>query len=153
MQNWVATLALLIWPLVVLSLYRALPVARATIWSILAAYLLLPVNASIKIEGIPQFDKTSIPALAAVGCLLIGGQRLQWLRRPGLAEVLILTFIFSPIISALQNGDAISLPERTIPGETLYDGASAAVAQLIYLIPFLLGRQLLRDTQHTEEIL
>jgi hypothetical protein len=153
MQNWVATLALLIWPLVVLGLYRALPAARATIWAILAAYLLLPVNASIKIEGIPQFNKTSIPALAAVACLLIGGQRLQWFRRLGLAEVLVLVFIFSPLITALQNGDAIGLANRTIPGETLYDGASAATIQLIYLIPFLLGRQLLRESQHTEEIL
>jgi hypothetical protein len=139
--------------LVVLGLFRTLPIARATIWSILAAYLLLPVNASIKIEGVPQFDKTSIPALAAVACLLICGQRLQWLRRLGFAEVLMLVFMFSPMISSLQNGDAIPLPNRTIPGETLYDGASAVVSQLIYLIPFLLGRQLLRDPQHTEEIL
>jgi hypothetical protein len=72
-QNWFATLALLAWPFVALWLYQTRPVNQATLWTILGAYLLLPVGASIKLaEGIPQLDKTSIPNLAAfVGCLLI----------------------------------------------------------------------------------
>lgn len=154
MPNWFAIIALLTWPLVVLWLYKALPPGRATIWAFLCAYLLLPVNASLKIEGIPQFDKVSLPALAAlVGCLLIARRRLHLLRQPGLIELLIIGFIFSPLITAWQNGDAIPLADRTIPAETLYDGMSAATGQLIILIPLLMGRQLLSGSQENEDIL
>ena len=59
-QNWFATVALLAWPFVALWLYQTRPVNQATLWTILGAYLLLPVGASIKLaEGIPQLDKIS----------------------------------------------------------------------------------------------
>ena len=69
-QNWFATLALLAWPFIALWLYHTRPVNQATLWTILGGYLLLPVGASVKLaEGIPQLDKISIPALAALaGC-------------------------------------------------------------------------------------
>ena len=85
-QNWFATLALLAWPFVALWLYQTRPVNQATLWTILGGYLLLPVGASIKLaEGIPQLDKISIPALAALaGCFFFArrpcdfGTDLDW---------------------------------------------------------------------------
>ena len=92
MQNWIASLALLTWPLVVLWLYKTLQVGPATVWAFLAANLLLPVHAMIKVEGIPQFDKSSIPALAAIiGCLMIARQRLKWFGRSVLLKFLFLS--------------------------------------------------------------
>ena len=55
--NWVAYIALLIWPGVALYLYSSLPFGKATLWTILGAYLLLPVGAQIKFAGVPAFDK------------------------------------------------------------------------------------------------
>ena len=79
-QNWFATLALLAWPVVALWLYQTRPVNQATLWTILGGFLLLPVGASIKIaEGIPQLDKISIPALAAViGCFFFARRDLRF---------------------------------------------------------------------------
>src|SRR5262245_60825894 len=76
--NWFASVALLCWPLVALWLYNSRPVGRAFIWTILGGYLLLPVGASIKIEGIPAFDKVLIPNLAALaGCLLVAPRKVR----------------------------------------------------------------------------
>ena len=79
-QNWFATIALLAWPIVAFWLYSTKPVNQATLWTILGGYLLLPVGASIKLaEGIPQLDKISIPALAALaGCFFFAKRRLRF---------------------------------------------------------------------------
>jgi hypothetical protein len=69
--NWIAYFALLIWPVVALILYSRLPIGRATLWTILGAFLLLPVGAEIKFAGVPGFDKQSISNIAAlIGCVL-----------------------------------------------------------------------------------
>src|SRR5262245_38695384 len=92
--NWFAILALLSWPAVALCLYFKRPVAQATLWTILGAQLLLPVGAVIKFEGIPQFDKISIPNLAAlIGCLLVMRRPLRIWNEFGIAGILILMFV------------------------------------------------------------
>ena len=68
--NLATTLALLSWPLVAVFLYKTRPVGQATLWTILGAYLVLPVGANIKFAMIPQLDKNSIPnILAFLGCM------------------------------------------------------------------------------------
>ena len=64
--NWIAYIALGLWPLVALYLYSTRPIGQATVWTILGGFLLLPVGADIKIEQVPPFDKMSIPNLAAL---------------------------------------------------------------------------------------
>jgi hypothetical protein len=155
MQNWFATLVLILSPLVILWLYKIQPAGTATIYAILGSYMLLPVGASIKIaEGIPQFDRVSIPALAALfGCRVVAAKRLRWFRHFGIVEVAMLVFLLSPLVTIELNRDPIVLPNRTIPGETFYDGLSAVFTQFIVLIPFLLGRELLRNAENNKEIL
>src|SRR5262249_39052253 len=58
-----------------------------------------------------------------------------------------------PFITAELNGDPIVLADRTLPAETHYDALSAVVAQLIFLLPFFLGRHLLRGSADNEEVL
>src|SRR5262245_12241516 len=107
--NWFASVALLCWPLVALWLYSSRPVGRAIIWTILGGYLLLPAGASIKIEGIPPFDKVSIPTVAAfIGCLLVARDKVRLWNRFGLAEILILILLINPFITSMLNGDAIA---------------------------------------------
>src|SRR5262245_3508864 len=152
--NWFAFFMLLSWPLVALCLYYTRPVNQATLWTILGAQLLLPVGTAIKFEGIPQFDKISIPNLAAlIGCLLVMRRPLRIWSGFGLAGILILMFVVGPFITAELNGDPIVLAGRTLPAETHYDALSAVVAQFIFLFPFFLGRQVLRSSADNEEIL
>jgi hypothetical protein len=150
--NWIATFALLFWPIVVLWLYYSRPVNQATLWAILGASLLLPELAAIKFPGVPQFDKISIPSLAAlVGCLLLARSPLRFWSRFGFAEVLLAMSIIAPFITSELNSDPIFYPGFVLPAESHYDALSAVVAQLIFLLPFFLGRQLLRSSaDHTE---
>jgi hypothetical protein len=150
----IATAGLLVWPVVVLVLYRARPVGQATLWAILGGYLLLPVGASIKLEMIPQFDKGTIPNLAALlGCTLIAGRAVRWTNGLGLPEALLLLVLAGPFVTSALNTDAIPVGERVLPGVGPYDAASAVMAQFLFLIPFFLGRQFLRDAEGNADIL
>jgi hypothetical protein len=152
--NWVAYLALLIWPVVALFLYSKLPVGRATLWTILGAYLLLPVGAEIKFAGVPAFDKQSIPNLSALICCTIFTGRFPRFRRGfGLAEVLILLLLIGPFITSMLNTDAIRIGKTTLPGVGSYDALSASVEELIFILPFFVGREFLRNSEDNAEIL
>ena len=135
--NLFAILTLALWPLVAIILYTHKPINRATLWTILGAQLLLPVGASIKFEGIPQFDKVSIPNLAAlVGCILV-------MRRPPQESGVVsasLRFSLNVSLGAfyyrrIERRSDIS-PQQILPAETHYDALSAVVLQFISLIPF-----------------
>src|SRR4051794_24081234 len=135
--NWFAFVALLAWPVVALWLFHARPVNAALLWTILGGYLLLPVGASIKFEGVLPLDKSSIPNLAAlVGCLFIARRSLRLFHGFGIAEVLILMLLVGPFITSALNGDTIRIGERVLPGVGSYDGLSAAVGQFIFVLPF-----------------
>lgn len=153
MKSTTATLALLIWPLVAVGLFRTLPRIQATLWTFVGAQLLLPVGEVIKIEAIPQFDKASIPSLCAFLACLFSGYRAIERRRVGVAEVLIFLFVFGPVATSLLNGDAIIAGPLVIPGVGIYDSGSAVEASLIALLPFFVGRSLFRSPQDIEQVL
>src|SRR5215472_17353337 len=100
--TWIATIALLLWPVVTLWVYHTRPIGQTTLWTILWAQLLLPVGALIKLApGIPQLDKTSLPNLAALpGCVLCSPRPLRFWNRIGLAELLLLMLIIGPFITS-----------------------------------------------------
>lgn len=152
--NAVTTLALLSWPVVALFLYKTRPIAQATLWTILGAYLLLPVAAVIKFKMIPGFDKSSIPSLAALfGCVIVYGRSKRFFHGFGLAEMLIVTLLIGPFITCELNADPIRVGPLVFPGLDSYEAGSTVIAQVIVLIPFFLGRQILRNRTDTEEIL
>src|SRR5215831_754798 len=125
--NLFAYIALLSWPVVALYLYSTRPIGRATLWTILGGYLLLPVGANIKFEMIPAFDKYSISSLVAlVGCVFVARQLPRVWHRFGLAEFLILMFVICPFITSELNTDPIKAGPRILPGESHYDALSAA---------------------------
>ena len=152
--NWFAYFALLIWPLVAWYLYSRLPISRATLWTILGAYLLLPVGATIKFEGIPGFNKESIPNLAAlICCVLYAGRLPKFFRGFGIAKVLLLALFIGPFITSMLNTDPIRIEATFLPGIGNYEALSAAAAQFIFIVPFFLGRQFLRGSEDNIDIL
>jgi hypothetical protein len=151
--NNFAYFSLIAWPLVALYLYRSRPAAAATMWTILAAQLLLPVGTFFKFEMIPQFDKTSIPNLCAlVGCTLVAQLRPRRTNGTVVVEVLILLCVVGPFLTSLFNGDPIYIGVTVLPGVGAYDGISAVISQVIMLIPFFLGRQFFRSTADTQNL-
>jgi hypothetical protein len=153
--NWFAIAALMLWPVVAISLYLKQPVGRATLWTILAAQLLLPAGAGIKLEGIPQFDKISIPNLMVlVGCLIVARRSLRIWTTLGIVQFFVVMSLIGPFITAELNGDPVALSNgKILPAETHYDALSAVVGQFLLLIPFFVGRQILRSPRDTAEIL
>jgi hypothetical protein len=151
--NLTAYLALIFWPLVAVLLYRFKPPAQATLWTILAAQLLLPVGTFFKFEMIPQFDKNSIPSLCAlIGCMVVARRRLHLWNGFGFLEMLLCTYLASPIVTSLLNGDPVGIGRTVLPGVGIYDGLSAMLSQLVTLVPFFLGRQFLRNADDLYEI-
>src|SRR5690349_15332091 len=88
--NLFAYLALLSWPFVGLYLYSRLPVAQATVWTILGGYLLLPVGAEFHLQFLPSFNKSSIPNLTALlGCAIYARRLPTFFRGFGLMEFFV----------------------------------------------------------------
>src|SRR4029079_16369220 len=107
-ENWFATFALLSWIMVALWLYSSRPIGQATLWTILGAQLLLPVGALVKAApGIPQFDKTSIPNVAALVVFILVTRKLRFWYRWGVPEVLLIISLVSPFLTSELNGDVI----------------------------------------------
>ena len=149
-----AYIALLIWPVVAFYLYSTRPISQATLWTILGGYLLLPVGTQIKFEMVPAFDKHSIPNLAALICCAFYTRRLpKFFRGFGFAEVLILLILIGPLITSMLNTDPIRIGETFLPGVGPYDAGSATIAAFIFILPFFLGRQFLRNSENNVEVL
>jgi hypothetical protein len=152
--NLLAYSVLLMWPVVALYLYWRLPVGRATVWTILGGWLLLPVGAEIKFPMVPAIDKVSIPNVAAlVGCTAFAGGMPQFFRGFRLVEILILMLIVGCFVTSIFNSDPIQIGEVFLPGVGAYDAGSAAMAEFIFFLPFFLGRQFLRKPDDNAEIL
>lgn len=154
MQNFVATLALALYPFVAVCLFSLQPLSKAILWTVLIAQLFLPVGALIKFEQIPQFDKSSIPSL----CLLLGcivaerKKRLVW-RSSIFVSVFSAMFLFGPIVTSEMNGETLRFGDRILPGVGIYDAGSAFLSASIALIPYFVGRYFLNDENDVREIL
>ncbi|MFT3731271.1 MAG: hypothetical protein QM780_07580 [Hyphomicrobium sp.] len=152
--NAFAYFALAAWPFVGLWLFSRLPLTQAILWTILGGYLLLPVGVSLKIEGVPAFDKESIPNLTALLGSILVTRRLPRFRTGYLiADLALLAFLVGPFITSELNGDMIVVGKTFLPGVGHYDALSAAVGQFLFIIPFFLGLQFLRSARDTREIL
>jgi hypothetical protein len=152
--NLFAILAIILWPLASVYFYRTRPAVLATIWTILAAQLLLPVGTSFKFEMIPLIDKSSISSLCALlGCMIVTRRPLRLWTNFGFTEVLLVFVLVGPIITSLLNGDPVEVGGTVLPGVGIYDGLSASLSQFFVLIPFLLGRQLFRNSIDLQTIL
>jgi hypothetical protein len=152
--NWIATSALVLWPVFALVLYRVCAVGTATIATILSGYLLLPVGTSIKFEGIPAFDKHSLPGLVTlVGCIIATGRVPGIIRGFRFSDMVITVLLLSPFVTAEYNMDQLSIGGTILPGSSHYDALSSVVAQLMFVLPFFVGRSVLRSADDTRYLL
>jgi hypothetical protein len=153
--HWFSTFALLLWPLVAAFLYRAMPVAEATAWTILGGMLLLPSDIAIKIPMVPPIDKNTIPNVCAVvGCVLLAARPERIKRRSRVVDMLIALYLISPVITSALNNDPVFIgDDRILPGVGTYDGISAALGQLWIFLPFLVARRYLRKRADFETML
>ncbi|MCR8549088.1 hypothetical protein M4578_14715 [Salipiger sp. P9] len=145
MPNPLAYLMLAIWPLVTIMLFRRLPVERALILSLMVGYLFLPEPpAAFDLPLMPPLTKHNIPALTAFAfCLWKYGPGGSILPQSLVGKVLLLTFILSPIMTAVNNTEPVFYGRIGLPGLSVKDALALMVQQFLLILPFLLARQFL----------
>ncbi|WP_259444715.1 hypothetical protein [Neotabrizicola shimadae] len=155
MPNAVALLALLSWPLVTLVLWQRLDPARALIWTILGAYLILPPSqAVIALPGLPDLDKYSVSNLMALACaVFLLKDRVSFVPETPAGRFLVLLYVFSPFATVLTNDDPVVGPGLWLPGMTLYDSLSVVAGQAITITPYFLARRYLATPHAARAIL
>lgn len=157
MPNPIAYLALLIWPFVMVVLFRRLSLERALIWSVLGAYLLLPPApfAALKVPGLPALDKMSLPAVVAYLIVTLMLKRsVPLLPKNLLARILMMLFIIAPFGTVMTNPEWIPVAQRpSLPGLKLYDALSIIAYQGFVVLTFALARSLLASAAALREIL
>ena len=154
MPNDFAYLALLVWPIVSIVLYKKCPVINATFWTIVGGYLLLPVGVEFDFPLIPALDKKTIPAVMAfIGCKYIAEQKIRLLPPPSIERKLIIIFFLGSVVTVLTNGEAVVEPNRYISGLTFYDTLSTVISQWLLLIPFILGVQIIKTHEDQVQVI
>ena len=115
---------------------------------------MLPVATALDLPLIPPLDKTSVPNLAALfACQFIVRKRIKLLPNLGLIKWMLLVYIISPFFTALLNFDPIIAGPLFIKGIEYYDALSAVIRQIIFIIPFLLGMNLLHKAGDHEVLI
>ncbi|KHQ53425.1 membrane protein [Mameliella alba] len=155
MPNQIAFLALAASPIFVAVMMSRLRLDRAIIWSLMLCYLFLPEPPAVfDFPMMPPLDKHNIPALMAFALTLwrkdTGGPLLP---QSGLGKVLLLTFVFSPVMTVLNNGEPIYFGIIGLPALGLKDAAALVLEQFLMVLPFLLGRQHLASGGAMRELL
>lgn len=155
MPNQIAFLALAASPIFVAVMMSRLPLDRAIIWSLMLCYLFLPEPPAVfDFPMMPPLDKHNIPALMAFALTLwrkdTGGPLLP---RSRFGKVLFLTFVFSPVMTVLTNGEPVYFGIVSLPALGLKDAAALVLEQFLMVLPFLLARQHLASGGAMRELL
>ena len=142
------------WPVVTMILFILLPAHRALIWSVLGAYLILPVGTSFEIPVVPSLDKTVISNLSVLLCCLLF-VREKWLGALKDPAVLALaaTFVLSPFFTAFSNPEPLIYGDRFIPPMSMYDALAQAAVNAITLIPFVTAYGLINSEQRRWQVI
>lgn len=139
---------LAIWPVVTVMLFALLSAHRALIWTVVGAYLVLPVRTSFEVPMVPPLDKTTLSNLSILLCctLLVREKWLAALKDP-VAMALASLFILSPFVTAFFNREPLVYHDRFIPPMGMYDALAQAAANGITLIPFVAAYGLINTDQ------
>lgn len=149
------TFALLLWPVVIMVLFKRLHPAMAATVAIIGGYLLLPVRGGWDFPVLPTLDKDSITALVTFVAAFFTMSKLQklpepqpmimtgWIPRSKVGLGLMITLVLGSFLTSLTNTDPLVFEQARIPALSLYHGFSIAQGTIVSLIPFILARKFL----------
>ncbi|RRH77930.1 hypothetical protein [Falsigemmobacter faecalis] len=155
MPNLLAYTVLLLWPLVVLVLFKKLPPGRALIWSVLSGYMWLPPVANFDPPVLPPFDKNTITILACwCAAWSVTGQRAGFIPKDPAGRILGLVYLFWPVVTILSNAAPVPLGRfPPLPGMTLVDLPSLMFEHFFGLVLLGLARQFLTRREDLYDLL
>lgn len=158
----VATLALFLWPVVMIWLFLTRSSAVALSVSVIGGYLLLPGQTGFNLPMFPKLEKDSIPILMA-GLVMLVGLRRDKMQEAGLSgllprtltgQVLVLLMFVAAFMTTFTNMDRLVYGADTVlQGLGPYDAFSAALSTLITILPLLLARKFLYSPEHHRALL
>ncbi len=138
MPNFLSYAVLGFWPLVTIYFFVTKEIRKAILFSLIGAYMFLPVAVKFDLPGLPDLGKFDIAILSIFFCIFIlKKQKIGFFRIKGIAKILIIMMIVSPFLTAMTNKETIGF----LQGMTMYDGLSSVFAKLIFMSPFFLGRR------------
>ncbi|MGH1412279.1 MAG: hypothetical protein ACRBB0_02225 [Pelagimonas sp.] len=155
MPNPIAFLALAIFPVVVVALYGRLRADRALIWALMLGYLFLPEPPAVfDLPLMPPLNKHNIPALMAFMIALWRyGYDGPLLPHSHVGKLLLIAFVFSPVVTVLNNEEAIFFGQVGVEGHNLKHALALPIEQFLLIVPFLMARQHLANGGAQREIL
>lgn len=155
MPNALAYLALALWPVITIAMFRRWPIERALIWSLLGAYLFLPPPpAAFDFPLMPPLTKESLPSIATfLICIYMYGRRGPLMPQTWIGWALAMVFIFSPVATVLTNTEPVFWGRIGIQALGLKDMVALTLLQAVLLLPFLMARQILATRTGQRELL
>lgn len=151
----VPTIAIFSWPIVVIVLFQKYSQHMAVAVSIVAAYLLLPVQGGVDLPLLPPINKNTVVVIAILIVVLSMGKTAGastclpgWLPKPPVLRLLIFTAIGGALMTVLLNADTVVYGNRALPALRIYDGFSAMLSAGLMLLPLLLARKYLARPEH-----
>jgi hypothetical protein len=152
--NLLAYAMLYLWPLVAWLLFTRMGPARALVWVILGGYMFLPPLTAIDLPMVPDFDKSSIPNLAAAAAVVfLLKERFSLWPASLLGRLLIILYVLSPFATVLGNDDPIFYERASLPAMRIYDSLAAVAGQFIVLLPFFMARKYLATPEAQRVVL
>lgn len=138
--------AFLLWLPVSLLLFSRLDPPRATVATILGAFLLLPVHYTFDLPAVPAIGRVSLASLyALVGAIAFAPDRFRAARLGRGFDLLLIALVGGAVCTAWTNPEPFQMGVKSLRPMKLYDGFSLGVEWfLLFGLPFLLGRVMLR---------
>jgi hypothetical protein len=152
--NVFAYTMLLLYPLIAVGVFRSLRPAVAAVLLVVCGDLFLPQDTSFDLTGLPVLAKDQFIYLSVVvGALASVPGRLAS-TRPGFYEAMAIVLAAGGAITTLTNQDPIRYGPTVLPAMPWGDFPSGAISDLLwYLLPFWLGRALVRQGRDVRVII
>lgn len=144
--NVFAYAVLLLYPLIGWGMFRSFRPAVAAVLLVIGGDLFLPQDTGFDLPALPYLGKDQFIYLSVlVGALATVPGRVTSLR-PGLYEAMAVVLALGTVLTTLTNPDPLRYGPTVLPAMPWSDVPTAAVSDLLwYLLPFWLGRALLRE--------
>ncbi|MEO0913342.1 MAG: hypothetical protein AAFY59_10185, partial [Pseudomonadota bacterium] len=88
-----------------------------------------------------------------LACLYILRRKVNLFPDSGIGKVLVVLFLVGPVLTVFSNTEPIMFGVGGLPGLRLHDSFAALSSQLLYTLPFFLGRQFLATESAQRELL
>lgn len=148
-------LALIAWFPITVGLFLVLKPHVAAAASMIFGVALLPSLRAIPVPLIPDLSQYTVPVLAS--SLMVAAMHAPRLvaARPGLGgELLVLLMIPAALVTNLTNSDPQVFASTVLPGMEIADTVNDALrVTILWGLPFLLGRALVRTPKQAVEVL